>query len=231
MLCINCACVVDEDALQCSCGYRFAQISDEELPHWYVQYTDLIEHAYLPAPTPWQQSGKSGSFEEWTRLRIPICECISNSGTILDIGCANGFLLECLLYWTKLKGLQIVPYGIDMSAKLVELARLRLPQYRKHIFHANALDWQPPLRFDYVRTSLEYVPLDRQRAFLTRLLNDVVTENGALLIAQYRSRNDDLSKDWIDDRLRTLGFSVAYTASGVDDLGRERCRVAVLRNH
>lgn len=104
MLCINCSRIVDEDAFQCSCGYRFAQISDEELPHWYVQYTDLIEHTYLPAPTPWQQSGKSGSFEEWTRLRIPICECIATSGTVLDIGCANGFLLECLLCWTKLKG-------------------------------------------------------------------------------------------------------------------------------
>lgn len=115
-----------------------------------------------------------------------------------------------------------------MSARLVKLARLRLPLFSEHIFHANALYWQPSMRFDYVRTSLEYVPLDRQQAFITHLLNDVVAEHGALLIAQYRSRNENLSKDWIDDKLRMLGFQVKRTASGTDDVGRERCRVAVL---
>lgn len=228
MLCIKCRQPVAESARECVCGYRF-EITDDALPTWYDEYRHIIETAYLAAETSWQQSGKSGTFEEWTRLRIPISECVDASGTFLDIGCANGFLLECLLDWTKKKGINIIPYGLDMSAPLVELARKRLPQFKTRMFHGNALDWHPPLRFDYVRTGIEYVPLNYRKAYLSRLLNEFIADGGALLVVHYRGSQEDLTTDWIDGTLKELGFIVDRCVSGFSGKGEEKCRVAIVR--
>jgi SAM-dependent methyltransferase len=173
MVCPRCRQISADDVPRCTCGYRFGRIAATELPQWYAEYQQLVEDAYLPAETPWQQSGKSGSFEDWTRLRIPVCKGIDTSGTFLDIGCVNGFLLGCLLDWTKKKGVSIVPYGLDLSPKLVALARARLPQFRSH--------------------------------------------------------KEDLSRDWIDERIRALGLIVARCLFGFSGDGLELCRVAVVR--
>ncbi len=53
-----------------------------------------------------------------------------NCRTILDIGCANGYLLESLVKWTSDRGLAVTPYGIESSEKLIAVARERLPQYK-----------------------------------------------------------------------------------------------------
>jgi hypothetical protein len=45
----------------------------------------------------------------------------------------------------------------DFSEKLAGLARERLPHWRERIFTGNALVWEPPARFDFVRTELVYV--------------------------------------------------------------------------
>src|SRR5512136_1680353 len=109
MICPLCHQHKDNQETRCDCGYRF-QVAPEELPDWFDEIRTLLENGYLPATTPWTQSGKSGTFEDWTRLRIPIAECIETPGTFLDIGCANGFLLECLLDWAAKKGIQVDPY-------------------------------------------------------------------------------------------------------------------------
>ena len=230
MICIRCGRAHDERVERCVCGYTFAGVVTEALPAWYEEYCSLIEAAYLPAPTPWQQSGQSGTYEEWARLRIPICEAIERSGSFLDIGCANGFLLECLRGWTKAKGLDMTLYGLDLSPALIKLARERLSWVRDHrLTVGNALDWTPPLRFDYVRTSLEYVPRNWQRKYLTRLLDQFLTKDGVLLVAQYRSRKEDRSHEWIDDLLQELGFHVDGITRGFDSNGLERTRVAIIK--
>jgi SAM-dependent methyltransferase len=228
MICPLCHKTSDNIAARCGCGYRFV-VSPSELPAWFNEIRAVLENGYLPAKTPWTQSGKSGSFEEWTRLRIPISECIEASGTFLDIGCANGFLLECLLDWTRKKGVQIQPYGLDYSQRLADLAKERLKGYAANIFVGNAWDWEPPLRFDYVRTELCYVPMNLAAVFVSRLLQSYVAEGGRLLVAQYRSRRENLSGDWIDDDLRALGFTVSGRVSGFNGDGLEMTRIAVLR--
>ena len=56
----------------------------------------LLQSAYLRADTPWGQSGNGGTVADWERSRRPVAEAIERDGTFLDVGCANGFLMECV---------------------------------------------------------------------------------------------------------------------------------------
>jgi SAM-dependent methyltransferase len=137
---------------------------DEE--QWHREIGALVVSAYLAAATPWGQSGKSGTAEDWEWSRSLIADAIDRDGSFLDIGCANGYLLESLPHWTDF---DIKPYGVDISAELVELARRRLPQWRDRFWVGNALSWQPPRHFTYVRTGLEYVPAARRGELVEHL--------------------------------------------------------------
>lgn len=229
MKCLRCSRFNEEHADRCVCGFPFSLEGEQGLQGWFDEVRHILQSAYIAAPTPWQQSGKGGTFEEWVRLRIPISECITRSGTFLDIGCANGFLLECLLGWTKMKGLDLIPYGLDYAPLLVEMAQQRLSAFKEHIFLGNGWDWQPPRRFTYIRTEGVYVPRNLQAAYLKRLLSEFLEDDGRLLVTHYRSGNEDLTRDWIDEDLRAEGFNVTSTISGFDSAGREKCRVVMLQ--
>jgi len=229
MKCPRCLHINEEHMKRCSCGFPFVVEDEQELHAWFGEIRHILQSSYVAAPTPWQQSGKGGTFEDWVRLRIPISECVTRSGSFLDIGCANGFLLECLLNWTKMKNIDLVPYGLDYGSKLVELARERLPAFKDHIFVGNCWDWQPPRRFTYVHTCTEYVPNNLRTAYLKRLLSEFLEVDGLLLVSHYRASGEDLTRDWRDADLRAEGFNVVGTISDFDGTGREKCRVAMLR--
>lgn len=65
-----------------------------------------------------------GPFHDWEDERKFIVQAINQDGAILDIGCANGFLLRCFQAWTSFK---LVPYGIDPDEKLVKEAQKLFP--------------------------------------------------------------------------------------------------------
>jgi SAM-dependent methyltransferase len=160
-------------------------MNNEELSRWFEAQSVTLETAYLAGAHPWQQSGVGRhtprSAQDWEVLRRPIAEGRSRSGTFLDVGCANGYLLECLLRWTQERRVQIIPYGWDFSAQLLALARQRLPQYADQLFVGTAGDWPPPRRFDSVTTMLDYVPDELQEAFVQRLLERCVQVGGTCL--------------------------------------------------
>lgn len=135
---------------------------------WHADVASLVVPAYLAAETPWEQSGKSGSAADWDYARSHVAHAIDRAGSFLDVGCANGYLLESLVRWSSV---EIEPYGLDISPELVALARARLPQWADRFFVGNALDWTPPRAFTYVRTGLEYVPVQRHRELVERLLS------------------------------------------------------------
>ena len=149
-------------------------------------------------------SGHSGTVDEWNRSRSIVMEAIDRDGTFLDIGCANGLLMASVHRWSADSGLRVEPYGVDISGALVDLARTRYPQWSQRIWTANASSWQPPMRFDLVRTGLEYVPTDRQRDFVQHLVDHVVTPGGRLIIGK---TNEDRGVPGIASALRSWGWS------------------------
>jgi trans-aconitate methyltransferase len=96
-----------------------------------------------------------------------LADAVSATGqSFLDVGCANGHLMESMAAWAGVE-----PYGLEIAPELAALARRRLPQWADRIWVGNALDWTPPRRFDVVRTGLDYVPTPRQRELVERLLD------------------------------------------------------------
>lgn len=172
------------------------EIDEEE---WHRQARALIVPAYLAAETPWGQSGKSGTAEDWEWSRSHVADAIDRDGTFLDVGCANGYLLECLPRWTAF---ELELYGLEIAPELAALARMRLPRLTDRIFVGNALTWDPPLGFTYVRTGLEYVPSQRRRELVERLLASCER----LIVGVF---NERVSETTIEDELVAHGFGVA----------------------
>ena len=206
-------------------------MNQEELAQWFDANKTLLETAYLTGQQPWQQSGVGlhtpRTFADWETLRRPIADCVDRSGSFLDIGCANGYLLECLLLWVSERGPVIDPYGLDLSEKLIELAKERLPHFAHHFYVGNAWTWIPPQTFDYVRIELVYVPTELYQQFVSLLLTRYLNPHGRLLIAEYRGRQQTESAITIDSYLAELGVPVKYIKVGVLD-GMEMTRVAVV---
>ncbi|RPI86771.1 MAG: class I SAM-dependent methyltransferase [Chloroflexi bacterium] len=212
-------------------------MNETELESWFANTQIILETAYIQHEEPWRQSGMSGPEERWISLRKPVADCIDHSGSFLDIGCANGYLLECILRWTTERGLQIEPYGLDISLKLLELAKKRFPQYADHFFRGNAFYWNPPHRFNFVRTELVYVPGDYERMYIGRLLEKFLKPGGKLLIANYMEGLPDPMKGllpgshptrFIEDRLDELGIKATRFCDGYDPTKNRRIRVAVI---
>ena len=92
-------------------------------------------------------------YEIWKEKKQLITKAINKDGNILDIGCANGFLLRSLIEWSKFK---LTPYGIDVEMNLIEDAKKLLPEYSKNFMTCslrnleNVCGKDLPKDFDFV---------------------------------------------------------------------------------
>jgi SAM-dependent methyltransferase len=161
-------------------------LTGEEI-RYFEDEQSLHERKYLAGANPRQQSGFGRDERDWERFRRPVVAPVRMNGAFLDIGCANGLLMESVVEWAHEDGYQLEPYGLDISGKLAELARHRLPRWRDRIFVGNALFWNPPRRFEYVRTELVYVPPTRRREYVQRVLDKFVAPGGRLIVCSYGS--------------------------------------------
>jgi SAM-dependent methyltransferase len=209
------------------------------LDKWFRLIGKTLEDAYLEHQEPWKQSGMSGPRERWVSLRKPVADCIDKSGSFLDIGCANGYLLECCIEWTAQRHITIIPYGLDLSNKLVELARQRLPQHRANFYVGNAFYWKPPKRFDFVRTELVYVPAEYEKQYIESILQNHLNPGGKLLVANYGEGlpQEQLEKGIIKGsypasdiltHLQELGFNPGSHQDGHDPVKNRKVRIAIL---
>ena len=100
----------------------------------YYERLRKLEDSYLSYRDPLRQSGYGGGPINWRKKRGVVLEAVESDGTFLDVGCANGYLLECLVAWAHERGVRLIPYGLDIGERLVHLAQQRLPQWASHFF-------------------------------------------------------------------------------------------------
>jgi SAM-dependent methyltransferase len=202
-------------------GHRLTT-SPPPLPSTFLERLTELEAAYLRESDPIKQSGFHGGPDRWRIERAPILDAIPTNGDLLDIGCANGHLLECILQWAASeRGLVLTPFGIDCSAPLIALARERLPHFRDNFYVANAWGWTPPRRFQYVYSVFDCVPRSALGAYTEQLIENVVAPGGRLILGAYGSRSRGEPPAPIDSMLTALGYEVAgSTHAGTPETAR-----------
>jgi len=186
------------------------------LPPDFLARTRALEDAYLQSDDPIAQSGFGGGPERWLAEREPILDAIDGDGDLLDIGCANGYLLRCLVDRGAERGLHLTPHGVDIGPRLIDLARAMHPVHAANFHIANAWDWRPDRRFRYVYTLYDNVPETLLAPYLRRLLDRVVDPGGRLIAGAYGSRSRRTPPFAIAEFLEANGFAVAGETAGGD---------------
>lgn len=183
------------------------------LPEEFLRRINALEAAYLIHTDPILQSGFGGGEERWKSEREPILEAVSLDGDFLDIGCANGYLLECLIKWSLERGITLSPYGLDIGPRLIELARKRFPQFKDHFFVGNAWNWIPPRKFKYVYTLDDCIPEKILEEYIKRLLHFVVEQGGTLIVGAYGSVSENRPASNLAEFLDDMGFPISGSVS------------------
>lgn len=175
-----------------------------------------IEAMQLKAPDDYGQSSFQGDAARWEALRRPCVAAVDRSGSFLDIGCANGLFLESAVKWAAEGGHRIEPYGLDHSAALAAMARQRLGLGEDRIFVGDCRTWQPPRRFDFVRTELVYVPGAERRDYVRRIIEVFLAPGGSAIIASYGTRGGIPPAEDVDAILKGWGLEVEGRSAGRD---------------
>ena len=149
---------------------------------WQARVSDALAASYLRETDPRWQSGFDGDATLWREARELLLDAVPTDGSFLDIGCATGHLMECLVVWGQERGVRLRVSGLELNPALAAEARRRLPDWAPEVHTGNVSDWRPPKRYTYVRTGLEYAPTARGPALIRRLLEDVVAPQGRLIV-------------------------------------------------
>jgi 2-polyprenyl-3-methyl-5-hydroxy-6-metoxy-1,4-benzoquinol methylase len=185
-------------------------------PADYLAQLHALEDAYLASDDPIRQSGFGGGPKRWRAEREPILDAIDRDGDLLDIGCANGYLLECLVAWAAKRGFSITPHGLDLGERLIAEAQRRLPEFAANFHAGNAWDWRPARRYRYVYTLNDCAPPDMLEAYVRRLLVHVVEPGGRLIVGSYGSRSRATPPVAVAEVLESFGLNVAGRTAGGD---------------
>jgi hypothetical protein len=189
-------------------------MAERELPSEFVEMLDELERSYLRESDPIRASGFGGGPERWRAEREPLLDGVEGDGDLLDVGCANGCLLECLVRWGRERGIDLVPHGVDRSAVLIRLARERLPDFAGNLHVGNSWTWRPPRHYRYVYAIYDCVPVDYLPEYVERLLEGAVAVGGRLILGAYGSRSRGLDPFDVARFFASEGYAVVGTSCG-----------------
>ena len=161
---------------------------------YYRRTIRLLEESYLEANARGDVAGGSGSgggLERWEKKRRVLVSAFDHDGKWLDVGCANGLLMETLAAWASEKLLRVEPYGLELSPRVAEAARLRLPRWADRIWSGNVMTWEPPMRFDYVTVIADSVPETARHNLVDRLITRFLSSSGRLIFSIYVPRRPE----------------------------------------
>ncbi len=162
---------------------------------------------------PWQTGKNYDKIAHWwhnqhlassygvSQVERAISYC-KNRGTALDVGCGSGGrLMNTLLS----AGFEVT--GVDVSEKMVEIARSNHPEVTFHI--ADIVSWQAPQKFDFIVAwdSIFHLPLAMQAPVVTKLCQ-LLQPNG-ILVYTFGDGAGEHQSEWHNDTFHysTLGVS------------------------
>lgn len=174
---------------------------------YYANNLRILEPSYLRADTPQGGSGWDVDPDQWRAGRQMVADAIDGDGTFLDLGCANGLLMESVRDWAAERGHTIEPYGIDLGPELVALAHRRLPHWADRIEVGNAIDYEPAdgRRFTYVHALLGCVPHQRRPDLMRHVFGNLVEPGGRMIVSEYGAEPGRTARDYVTN----VGFPVA----------------------
>jgi hypothetical protein len=97
----------------------------------------------------------------------------------------------------------VEPYGLDISPRIVSAAQHRLPHWRERLFAGDGMTWHAPRRFDVVQVGLDIKDPQRERAFVERILRDLVEPGGVLV---FRAERVQQGVRDVPERLRAMAL-------------------------
>lgn len=123
----------------------------------------------------------------WENGRSFIAEAIHKDGTLLDYGCANGFLIKSLQKWSPHI---LIPYGVDVEIDAVEQAKRLFsdcPEHFAMLDDTTVVDSNFPPLFDLVYWNVwDVFALNDQRGNANfQSLKNKVARNGRLILGFY----------------------------------------------
>jgi SAM-dependent methyltransferase len=186
----------------------------DKLPESYLEIIKALEVSYLESDDPIRQSGFGGGPERWRAERKPILGAIESDGDLMDIGCANGYLLECMMEWGAERGLELVPHGLDIGSRLIDLAKNRFPEFASNFHVGNAWDWKPPRQYRYVYSVCDSVPMDYLDRYVARVIERIVEPGGRLILGAYGSRSQGRPPFDVVAWLESRGYDLVGSAEG-----------------
>ncbi|MGO9449854.1 MAG: class I SAM-dependent methyltransferase [Candidatus Binataceae bacterium] len=203
--------------------------------NYYERVRTLLEDTYVAADERGDVlggSGSSGDMASWEAKRRVIAGAFDHAGSWLDVGCANGLLMETLAAWVAENGHHIEPYGLDLSDRIARRARMRLPHWAARIWTGNVMKFEPPIRFDYVTTLADAVPIESRAELIGRLARLYLKPRGRLILSCYRPGGFLVGKpareaESAAEILRAGGFEPIGEAEAHDPVtGAAKVRVA-----
>ena len=99
-----------------------------------------------------------------------------NRGPALDIGCgSSGRFIDLLIKHG------FAPEGLDVSKRMIELARERHPEV--NFYHADISKWSFPKKYDFISAwdSTWHLPLHLQEPVLQKICQDGLADDGVFI--------------------------------------------------
>lgn len=103
---------------------------------------------------------------------------VENRGKALDVGCGcTGRFIDLL----KTEGFS--PEGVDISEKMIRIAKERNPEVTFH--HQDICEWDVPEKYDFITAwdSIWHIPLAQQKKAISKLVSSLNT--GGVLIFSF----------------------------------------------
>jgi len=153
-------------------------------------------------------------YEKWKEFRFFIVNEIDKPGTIIDIGCANGFLLHCLQEWSDLR---LIPYGIDKNAELVQQAKALFSDIPHNFRHCSVEDFCGkkidyfPSEFNYIYWNFPNRWKPQAKKYVFEQLRTHMSKKGKFIIGLYGTNDINLNeKQLYEEKLKLFERALVF---------------------